>query len=154
MLVIRRVVALMAAALAMSMVLVSCGGEKPVIPTVDVQGADFSFAMPDTIAGGLTRIRFTNTGQESHHMQILKLNPGLSQEQFSATIDQIILALPEEGESAFGRLFAVSTAAGGPAPIGPGGTVNIVADLEQGGYRYPREERPSKSPTRVESLTR
>ena len=118
----------------MSAVLVSCGGDEPVIPVVAVEASDFSFSLPDAIVGGLTGFQFTNNGQESHHMQILKLKPGVSRDQFSGMIDQVIQALPEEGEAAFGRLFAVSTAAGGPAPVGPGGKVNVVVDLDQGGY--------------------
>ena len=54
----------------------ACGGEEPSIPIVGVTAADFSFSLPDTIAGGLVRFQLTNSGQDSHHMQVVKLNQG------------------------------------------------------------------------------
>ncbi len=54
--------------------LAACGGGGGSIPTVAVTAADFSFSLPETIAGGLTRLQLTNSGQDSHHMQVVKLN--------------------------------------------------------------------------------
>ena len=131
---VRRALALVGATLAMSVLLVSCGSEEPTIPTVAVEAADFSFAMPDTIAGGLTSLAFTNTGQDAHHMQIFKLNPGVSRQQFDDTLQQVLRAIPEQGEAAFSGLFQLGTFAGEPAPIGPGGTLHAFVNLEQGEY--------------------
>lgn len=87
----------------------ACGGEEPSIPIVGVTAADFSFSLPDTIAGGLVRFQLTNSGQDSHHMQVVKLNQGVSQQQFQGPLQETLQAIPQEGEAALGRLFQIVT---------------------------------------------
>ena len=43
---------------------------------ITITSIDFSFAAPDTVPAGLTRIRLSNNGQEHHHAQIARLHPG------------------------------------------------------------------------------
>ena len=93
------------------------------IPELDVTAADFSFDAPASIAGGLTRISFTNSSQlEDHQAQLLRLNEGVTFDDFTA-------ALPE-GEAA---IIPLVTAAGGPG-AGPGLSNENVLDLQAGTY--------------------
>ena len=69
------------------------------------------------------RINFTNTGQESHHAQFVRLNEGVTMEQFQGALQQA----PEAA-------FTLVTFEGGPAPIGPGDSAEVVADLGAGQY--------------------
>ncbi len=76
--------------------------------------------MPATVQGGVPRVELSNSGQEPHHMQILKLNEG------------VIEALPIEGEGAVFGIFQVSTTAGGPSVINPGLKTSVVLNLAEG----------------------
>lgn len=125
------VISLAIAAVAM---LGACG--QSAAPVVSVDAADYSFAMPSSLPGGLTRIELSNVGQEPHHMQVLKLNDGMSQEQFQTVVDGVLEALPTEGEAALFRLFQVSTVAGGPSVVNPGLKTSVILDLDEGQYAF------------------
>ncbi len=114
--------------------LAGCGGGGASIPTVPVTAADFSFSLPETIAGGLIRLQLTNSGQDSHHMQVVKLNQGVSQQQFQETLQETLQAFPQEGEAALSRIFQIVAFTGGPSGIGPGGQSEAVVDLQAGDY--------------------
>ncbi len=114
--------------------LVACGEGEASIPTVPVTAADFSFSLPETIAGGLVRLQLTNFGQDSHHLQVVKLNQGVSQQQFQETLQETLQAFPQEGEAALSRIFQIIAFAGGPSGIGPGGQSEAVVDLQAGDY--------------------
>jgi hypothetical protein len=114
--------------------LAACGGGPSPIPTVAVTAAEFSFSLPETIAGGLIRLQLTNSGQESHHLQFVKLNQGVSQQQFQETLQETLQAFPQEGEAALGRIFRIVAFTGGPSGIGPGGQSEAVVDLLAGDY--------------------
>ncbi len=116
-----------------TLVLAACGCESS-IPTVAVTAADFSFTLPDTIEGCLIRLELTKSGQDPHHMQVVKLNQGVSQQQFQETLQETLQAFPEEGEAALGRVFQIVTFTGGPSGIGPGGQSEAVVDLPAGDY--------------------
>lgn len=131
---IYRLATFLVVSLIATLALAACGEDEPSIPTVAVTAADFSFSLPDTIAGGLIRLQLTNSGQDSHHMQIVKLNQGVSQQQFQGTLQETLQALPQEGEAALGRLFQIVTFTGGPSGIGPGGQSEAVVDLQAGDY--------------------
>jgi hypothetical protein len=107
----------------------------PGIPDVTITATDFAFGLPDSIPGGLVRVHFVNNGQEPHHAQFVRLNDGVSAQQFDSVLDAVFQAVPTEGDAAFGRLFQVATLAGGPAIIGPGGQEEVVTDLAPGDYR-------------------
>jgi uncharacterized cupredoxin-like copper-binding protein len=108
---------------AVALVAVACAGKAAAIPTVSIGAADYSFALPDSIPGGLTQIQFTNTGKEAHHAQFARLNDGVTVQQFQA-------ALPQ-GPSA---VIPLVTFTGGPAPVGPGGQSEAVVELTAGQY--------------------
>lgn len=108
---------------AVVLAVVACGGKAAAIPTVSIGAADYSFALPDSIPGGLTRLQLTNTGKEAHHAQFARLNDGV-------TLQQFLAALPQ-GEAA---AFPLITFQGGPGPIEPGKQAEAVVDLPIGQY--------------------
>src|SRR5919205_417196 len=62
-------------------------------PVIDIMASDYAFDAPDTLPAGLVTVRLMNHGQEPHHAQLLRLNDGVSFDDFAA-------ALEAEGESA------------------------------------------------------
>jgi hypothetical protein len=54
--------------------------------TVAVTGTDFAFQAPDTIAAGLTTIRFANTGEEPHHLVLLRIDSGKTMADLQAAL--------------------------------------------------------------------
>lgn len=111
----------------------ACGG-GPKAPEVTLGAADYSFTFPDSLAGGLVGVRFTNNGKEDHHAQFLRLNDGVTQQQFQATFQGALQAAATEGEAALFRIFEVATLDGGPPTIAPGKAVEVVMALPQGQY--------------------
>jgi len=91
--------------------------------TVEFDASDFSFTTPDTLPSGLTTIRLINRGQEPHHAQLLRMNDGVTFDQFTASLQQ-------EGEGAL-RLIS---GAGGPGAINPNGESEVTLDLKPGMY--------------------
>ncbi|MBV9326470.1 MAG: hypothetical protein JO352_22120 [Chloroflexi bacterium] len=84
---------------------------------------DYAFTTSDTLPAGLVTIGLSNHGQEPHQGQLLRLNDGVSFEQFTA-------ALQQQGEGA----FQLASAEGGPAAIDPHGNQSITLDLQPGSY--------------------
>ena len=91
--------------------------------SIDIDASDFAFAAPETLPAGLVSVRLTNHGQEPHHAQLLRLNDGVTFDQFAA-------ALQQEGEGAL-RLVSGE---GGPGTIEPHGSSEVTLDLKPGTY--------------------
>lgn len=104
------------------------------IPEIQLGAADFSFSLPDTVAGGLVRLHLTNGGQEGHHAQLIRLNDGVTRAQFDAMFGEVMAAVPTEGEVAFLRLFEIATLQGGPSVVAPGEHADVTLDLPPGEY--------------------
>lgn len=119
--------------LAAGLLLAACAG-APAIPVVSVSAAEFKFSAPDSIAGGLNRVKLSNTGKEDHHAQLLRLNDGVTLQQWDSTLKATLEAARTEGEAAFGRIFAVITTDGGPGAIPPGGSQDAILNLRPGQY--------------------
>lgn len=119
---LRHVVILVVAVLSL-LVFAACSGEKATIPDVAVGAADYSFTAPDSISGGLTRLRLSNSGAESHHAQLARLNDGVTMQQLQG-------ALQQSPEAA----LALVELAGGPSGIYPGGQSEAIVDLQPGQY--------------------
>lgn len=119
----RKGMTLLALAAVLLLAAAACGGKAAAIPTVTIGAADYSFVLPDSIPGGLTRLVLDNKGKEAHHAQFTRLNPGVTLAQFQA-------ALPQ-GPSAS---FPLVTFTGGPGPVGPGGKSEVVVELTAGQY--------------------
>lgn len=93
------------------------------MPEITINAADFSFEAADQIEAGLARINLVNNGQEPHHAQIVRLNEGVTLEQFQAAL--------QEGEAA---AFPLITFVGGPGLVDPGLQSQVTLDLSPGQY--------------------
>jgi hypothetical protein len=93
------------------------------VPVITIDASEYTFAVPETIEGGLVTLRLKNLGHEAHHAQLLRLKDGVTLEQFMA-------ALPQ-GEQA---VFPLLTAEGGPAAIDHQGTSEVTLNLREGQY--------------------
>jgi hypothetical protein len=92
------------------------------LPQVVFKGLDYAFDSPDTIEAGLVTLEFENIGKEDHHLQIARLNDGVSFEDFMTT-------LQTEGEKAYGLLEAV----GGVGILQPGVSQSVTVNLQKPG---------------------
>jgi hypothetical protein len=79
--------------------------------------------MPAAVPAGLVTITQTNSGAQPHQVVISRLNAGVSDQQMPD-------AFP--GEEA--KIDALSTFAGGPGIVAPGGTQAVVVSLQPGRY--------------------
>ncbi|NTU55365.1 MAG: hypothetical protein HGA79_03850 [Anaerolineales bacterium] len=93
------------------------------IPEVKIDAADYSFTVPETISAGWVRIILTNSGAEPHHIQFMRLNDGVTANQFMEALNQDI-----------GPALAMVKEVGGVAPIHPGGSASAVLNLPVGDY--------------------
>jgi hypothetical protein len=89
---------------------------------VNVSGADYSFESPDKLETGYVTFTFTNTGRELHHFQLVRLNDGVTVEQFQAATQQ--------GEDA---AMALIELVGGVGLVLPGQSATTTVHLEKPG---------------------
>jgi hypothetical protein len=92
-------------------------------PVIDIMASDYAFDAPDTLPAGLVTVRLMNHGQEPHHAQLLRLNDGVSFDDFAAD-------LQAEGEGAL-RLVTLT---GGPGALSTLKTTEVTLDLAPGQY--------------------
>jgi hypothetical protein len=90
---------------------------------VTITARDYSFDAPATMSTGAVTVTLRNEGAEQHHAQFVRLNDGVSIEQFGATLMQG----PEAA-------FPLVTFAGGPGAIDPGGSAEVTLNLTAGQY--------------------
>lgn len=93
------------------------------IPNVRVVAKDYSFDIPKGIHAGLNAITTVNQGNEPHQAQLLRLNDGV-------TLNQFTTALQKGPDAALGLI----TVAGGVNAISPGKQQTAVVDLAAGQY--------------------
>jgi uncharacterized cupredoxin-like copper-binding protein len=93
------------------------------IPEIKIDAADYSYTEPDTVNAGWVRVILTNSGQEPHHVQFMRLNDGVSMEQFGEALKQ--------GE---GPAMALVSQVGGVGAVAPGGSAQAVLNLPDGEY--------------------
>ncbi len=94
------------------------------IPEVEVGALDFSFTAPSSISGGLTRFTLNNTGAEPHQLQFVRLNDGVTFEQFQEAVGQ-----PDPSGA-----IALVSFAGGPNTVDPGQSAEAASDLQPGAH--------------------
>jgi hypothetical protein len=92
------------------------------VPEVVYKGLDYAFEGQDTLETGLVTLKFDNIGQEDHHLQMGRLNDGVTYEAFMTT-------LQNEGLAAFGLLETV----GGVSVLQPGVSQSVTVNLEKPG---------------------
>lgn len=94
--------------------------------SMDITAVEYSFEnLPSTQPGGLTTITLDNIGGEDHQALFMKLNEGVTYEQF-----QEALQADETGVAAVG----VSSGGGGVSALSPGDAGEVVYDLTEGTY--------------------
>jgi len=93
------------------------------MPEISIDAADYSYTAPETITAGWVRVTLTNSGTEPHHVQFLRLNDGVTAQQFEEALNQ--------GE---GPALAMTKQVGGVGAIHPGGSAQAVINLPAGEY--------------------
>ncbi len=98
--------------------------ETATVPhVVEIIGLDYAFSAPVEISSGWTTFRFTNRGNEPHHMVVVRLEDGHTVTDLKAELANF-KPLPEW-----------TTELGGPNAPNPGGGVsNATLYLEPGNY--------------------
>lgn len=94
-----------------------------VLPEIKVDAADYSYTTPETVNAGWVRVTLTNSGAEPHHVQFLRLNDGVTAQQFEDALKQ-----------AEGPALAMTKQVGGVGAIHPGGSASAVINLPAGEY--------------------
>ena len=91
---------------------------------ITITARDFAFDAPPTLPTGVSAFTLINNGAEDHHGELLRLNDGVTPEQFG----QAFSGSPD-------AVFALITDEGGPGTVNPGGTGNdVFLDLKAGNY--------------------
>jgi hypothetical protein len=92
--------------------------------TINFDAIDYGYTLPDTIAAGPVTLVMRNTGKEAHHAQLLRLNTGVTLDQFTAALQQ--------GE---GPALALVSFLGGNGALDPGpNSEEVTVDLPAGSY--------------------
>lgn len=91
--------------------------------TVTIKAHDYAFEAPAQIEAGLVSITLVNEGQEPHHVQLARLNDGVTLAQLQAALQQ--------GPAA---AFPLVTWAGGPGALPPGQWQQVTVELTPGQY--------------------
>jgi hypothetical protein len=118
------------------------------IPEIRIEAADFSYSVSEPITAGWVGITLTNSGAEAHHIQFLRLNDGVTFDQFQDALLQ--------GE---GPALALTEQVGGVGTIAPAGTAQALLNLPAGEYAIlcfvpsPTDHLPHLAKGMVQSLT-
>mgnify|MGYP005814313567 CR=1 FL=1 len=98
--------------------------EQPVaLPEIKVDAKDYSYDLPETLTAGWVRVILTNSGEEPHHVQFLRLNDGVTAQQFEDALNK-----------AEGPALAMTKQVGGVGSVHPRGTASAVLNLPAGDY--------------------
>jgi hypothetical protein len=99
----------------------------PVAPvaatTLTIVARDHTYEVPQQISGGWVKIALKNEGPTSHHAQFVRLNDGVTMEQFLATLQENTAAV-----------LSLVTLVGGPGVVDAGGMQETTVYLEPGNY--------------------
>lgn len=90
--------------------------------TVQVQGSEYKYTSPETIPAGWTSLSLQNTGQEPHHVQIVRLPDGM-------TLEGFLGKLKENEGAALGMVDLV----GGVGMLLPGQSQKATLDFTKPG---------------------
>ena len=118
------------------------------MPEIAIDAADFSFSVLDSIQAGWVSFTLTNSGNEPHHAQFLRLNDGVTFEQFQEALNQ--------GE---GPAMALVKLMGGVGAIAPTGSAQAILNLPAGNYvilcflSAPADHIPHLAKGMIKSLT-
>ena len=93
------------------------------VADLQIETADYSFIMPDTLPSGWTKITLKNMGQTPHHVQLFRGKPNVTAQQ----LQDAIKAGPE-------AIFKISSAEGGPGTVVPTSSTETYLRLLPGTY--------------------
>lgn len=99
------------------------GSTAVTIPQIVIQAHDFTYDVPTQIDAGWVSFVLENHGTEAHHLQLARLNDGVTPEQLGQALQQGPLAA-----------MPLVTFPGGPGPVDPHGRQEITAELTPGLY--------------------
>jgi hypothetical protein len=119
---LRKVIQIILASLILSSVAVFAQEHNHALPQVVFKGLDYAFESPNLISAGLVTLKFDNVGTEDHHLQIARINDGVTFEEF-------VTKLQTEGEAAYALLEAV----GGVGILQPGASQSVTVNLQKPG---------------------
>ncbi len=88
-----------------------------------IVATDHHYMMPSQIKAGYVNMVMENAGKEPHHAQFLRLNDGVTMEQFQAALQEGIAAV-----------MTVASLTGGPSVIDPGMSQSVTLNLTPGQY--------------------
>lgn len=108
--------------LSVLMVINACQAATP--PEVTITAKEYAFEVPESIGGGVVTLKLANTGAEPHMAMLIRLNAGVTLDQFQA-------ALKKQNP---GAVLALVTLAGGINTTPPGITRTATLDLKAGDY--------------------
>lgn len=93
-------------------------------PEFGITAADYHLELPAaSIPGGFTKVTLKNEGSRSHHAMFLKLNDGVTVDDFNVALESPDL----------GAIFSLATSLGGPE-VDTGRTASVILDLPAGRY--------------------
>ncbi len=122
----KRTILLFTAMAALTLVIGACqssGEQASSIPEVVITASDYTYDNPAEIQAGPTYLKMENAGEEYHHVQLLRLNDGVTLEQFQAALQQ--------GEEA---ALPLVTMHGGVGVLPKGESGRVLVTLEEGQY--------------------
>ena len=102
-----------------------CGGSGSDANSVDVQGDEYAFVMPDEAEGGVVTFNISNVGEEFHEYALGRLDEG-------KTLDDVKAVLADGGEDA-PEWF---TDVGGVPVLSPGEELGLTRELDPGTYVF------------------
>ncbi len=92
-------------------------------PELTITATDYHFDLPDSVAGGWTRVTLVNNSESDHHAMLMRPHEG-------KTIDDVTAALQSPD---LGALLSVAESIGG-GNVGPGGTASTIVNIDPGSY--------------------
>jgi hypothetical protein len=119
---LRKAVQIILASLILSLIMTFAQEHAHALPQIVFKGLDYAFDSPDTIEAGLVTLEFENIGQEDHHLQLARLNDGVTFEEF-------LNKLQTESEAALALIETV----GGVGIIQPGVSQSVTVNLQKPG---------------------
>ncbi len=92
-------------------------------PELTITATDYHFDLPESVAGGWTKVTLVNNSEDDHHAMLMRPHEG-------KTIDDVTAALQSPD---LGALLSVAESIGG-GNVGPGGTASAIVNIDPGSY--------------------
>lgn len=117
---------------------VAAHGTHSPIQLLFINGYDYGYHMPSRVRPGMTEIVFTNSGDEEHMAQLIRMKPGKSEKQVLNAFGALFSPAAQQNPSVEARdmrhLLAIASAAGGANGILPHSNQHVFVNLTPGRY--------------------